>query len=161
MVLQLEAVEAWTPRLPVSLRVSDAMTPLSYLRGFEHQFSLFLRPPVSEDMWCSLKVALTNSITFRNNRRGHCLLTVALVRLSKKEIYLHSHTLFSSKWQRCNCTWMRHQGYSVVWCLLFKICRKVNKLGASIHAARTRKMLLSVIIAADVDGNRRGDGGVP
>ena len=49
---------------------------------------------------------------------------------------------------------MRHQGYSVVWCFLFKICRKVNKLCTSIHAASTRKMLLSVIIATDRDGNQ-------
>lgn len=97
----------------------------------------------------------------KNNTRSHCLLTVALVRVRKKEINLHFHTLFSSKWQRCNCTWMRRQGYSVVWCFLFKICRKVNKLCTSIRAASTRKMLLSVIIAPDIDGNRRGDGGVP
>lgn len=95
------------------------------------------------------------------NRGSHCLLTMALVRVRKKQINLHFHALFSSKWQQCNCAWMRRQGYSVVWCFLFKICQKVNKLCTSIHAASTRKMLLSVIIAADIDGNRKGDGSVP
>lgn len=149
---------------------SDATNLLSHLRGFQHHFSLLLRPSpfTGHAVQFVIRVASRNSIAvcififvLIKTWGSHRLLTVALVRVRETEINLHSRTLFSSKWQRCNCTWMRRQGYAVVWCFLFKICRKVNQLCTSIHAASTRKMLLGVIIAADIDGNWRGDGGVP
>lgn len=71
-------------------------------------------------------------------------------------VYLLSHLRTISQQQtettvtiakQCNLAWMRYQGG-----LMFKISLKVNKTCTRAHTAQ--EMLLSVIIAAGVDGIR-------